>query len=58
MNVFAAVGSFELSPDKDEVEEGRWWSLAEIHDNIGKSVFTPNFEHEFSMICPKLLALL
>lgn len=58
VNVFAAVGSFELSPDKDEVEEGRWWSLAEIHDNIGNSVFTPNFEHEFSMIYPKLVALL
>ena len=58
VNVFAAVGSFELTPDRDEVEEGRWWSLAEIHDNIGNSVFTPNFEHEFSMIYPKLVALL
>ena len=58
VSVFAAVGSFELTPDPDEVEEGRWWPVEEIDANIGKNIFTPNFESEFQMIRHKLLALL
>ena len=57
-NVFAAVGTYELSPDLDEVDEGRWWELADIDASIGKGVFTPNFESEFAMIRSSLLALL
>lgn len=34
-------------PDRDEVDEGRFWSMDEIRSNIGKGVFTPNFEQEF-----------
>lgn len=58
VSVFAAVGSFELTPDPDEVEEGRWWPVEEIDANIGKNIFTPNFESEFRMIRKQLLALL
>ena len=58
VNVFAAVGSYELKPDLDEVDEGRWWDLADIDAAIGKGVFTPNFESEFTMIRSSLLALL
>ena len=58
VNVFAAVGSFELHPDMDEVDEGRWWTLEDIDASLGKGVFTPNFESEFQMIRRSLLALL
>ena len=58
VNVFAAVGYYELHPDLDEVDEGRWWELEEIDANLGKDVFTPNFESEFHMIRRQLLALL
>lgn len=58
VNVFAAVGSYDLRPDLDEVDEGRWWDLADVDAFIGKGVFTPNFESEFSMIRSALLALL
>ena len=34
-------------PNPDEIVEGRFWSLKEIHDNLGKGMFTPNFEEEF-----------
>lgn len=37
-------------PDPIEVEEGKFWTLAEIQKNIGKGVFTPNFEHEYAML--------
>ena len=58
VNVFAAVGSYELHPDLDEVDEGRWWEISDIDSNIGKGIFTPNFESEFAMIRSALLALL
>ena len=58
VNVFAAVGSFELKPDLDEVDEGRWWPIDEVNANMGKGIFTPNFESEFTSIEKQLLALL
>ena len=58
VNVFAAVGSFRLVPDGEEVEEGRWWTFGEIRENLGKSVFTPNFEQEFGRISRSLLAVI
>ena len=36
--------------DKDEIEEGKFWSAGEIKNNMGKNVFTPNFEHEFNKL--------
>ncbi|MBD5234671.1 MAG: NUDIX domain-containing protein [Bacteroidales bacterium] len=32
----------------DELDGGRFWTLAEIEANLGKEVFTPNFESEFT----------
>lgn len=34
----------------DELDGGRFWSMEEIEQNIGKSIFTPNFESEFEKI--------
>ena len=45
-------------PDLDEVAEGRYWSMDEIEENLGKSIFTPNFEGEFRKIRKSLEALL
>ena len=56
--MFAAVGSFRLSPDRDEVDEIRGWTRNEITDNLGKSLFTPNFEEEYRRISDRLYALL
>lgn len=58
VNVFAVVGSYDLHPDLDEVDEGLWWELDDIDAAMGKGVFTPNFESEFQMIRKSLLALL
>jgi isopentenyldiphosphate isomerase/intracellular septation protein A len=33
-----------------EISEGRFWKFTEIEQNLGKSVFTPNFEHEYSFL--------
>ncbi|MFP4363566.1 MAG: NUDIX hydrolase [Spirochaetia bacterium] len=37
-------------PPEDEIETGRFWSIQEINDNLGKQIFTPNFEQEFNML--------
>ena len=58
VNIFAAVGKFKVRPDRDEVEEGRWWDIPEIMENLGGDIFTPNFVSEFTGIKDKLLALL
>lgn len=36
----------EIIPNSEELEEGRFWSINEIKENMGKGVFTPNFESE------------
>ncbi len=58
VNVFATVGNFTLRPDNDEVTEGRYWKMSEIGSNLGRGLFTPNFEQEFKSIKDTLLALL
>jgi isopentenyldiphosphate isomerase len=50
------VSSFSTKSDvipsinKDEIEEGKYWSIQDIKENIGKNVFTPNFEYEFRIM--------
>lgn len=39
-----------VSPNPDELAGGRFWPIQEILDNIGKGVFTPNFEDEFTRL--------
>lgn len=51
VNSFTAVVDREqISVDPVEIDEGRFWELTEIDFNLGKGVFTPNFEHEYSML--------
>jgi isopentenyldiphosphate isomerase len=37
----------DVKPSKEELDGGRFWSKEEILDNMGKGVFTPNFENEY-----------
>ena len=36
-----------IQPSQDELDGGRFWSMEEIREAIGKGVLTPNFESEF-----------
>jgi len=47
VNSFSTVTEHIPEINRDEIEDGRFWSLKEIRNNLGKEVFTPNFEHEF-----------
>lgn len=50
--VFSYTGSSDEIPvtDPGEIDEGRFWTISEIRETLGKGVFTPNFEHEFLII--------
>lgn len=37
----------EVNPDRDELNGGRFWTIDEIDNNLGKNIFTPNFENEY-----------
>lgn len=41
-------GPFQIDPI--ELEDARFWSLEEIIDQIGKGIFTPNFENEYKRL--------
>ena len=56
--VHAIVGHPTLRPNAEEVSEGRWWSIPELEEAIGKNILTPNFESEFQRIKDQLLAML
>ena len=43
-----------ILPNKDEIEEGRFWTLAEVKAGMGKGIFTPNFEGELDRVLPDL----
>lgn len=36
-----------IKPSKDELDDGRFWTIQEIHEAMGKGILTPNFESEF-----------
>jgi isopentenyldiphosphate isomerase len=41
-------GPFHAQPE--EIDELRFWSVEEIRSELGKGVFTPNFEDEFARL--------
>jgi isopentenyldiphosphate isomerase len=50
--VYSFKGIAKILPviNKNEIEEGRFWSMKEISKNLEMNIFTPNFEHEFKSI--------
>ena len=47
---FAAVSDKEPVVDRNEIDEGKYWTPDEIINSLGREIFTPNFEHEFGML--------
>lgn len=43
-------GPFSLDPG--EIADGRFWDMDEIRGNLGRDVFTPQFENEFPRMIP------
>jgi len=54
--VFSYITFYDkpLCPNKNELDESEFWTLTEISQNLGRGIFTPNFEHEFKMLQEKI----
>lgn len=39
-----------FTPDPSELDDGRFWTVSEILDHMGKDIFTPNFESEYKQL--------
>ena len=50
VNAYYTLYNRDIFPDPSEVDEGRFWSLDEIREAMGKDILTPNFEMEFEMV--------
>ena len=48
--VFRAVYDGPVNPSADELDGGRFWTMQQIKDALGKNILTPNFEAEFRAI--------
>ncbi len=46
VNTFKTTIDEEVIPS-EELDGGRFWTIEDIIKNIGKDIFTPNFENEF-----------
>lgn len=50
VNTFRTTYEGPIHPDSSELDGGRYWSPNEILENMGKGVFTPNFEKEYKQL--------
>ncbi len=48
--LFTTSDSKNFQIRSDEVDEAKYWTKKQVESNIGKSVFTPNFEYEFGLL--------
>ncbi len=51
---FAAFWDGPVTINTDEIDEGRFWKFSEIERNLGRELFTPNFEYEYGKVAPML----
>lgn len=57
VHTFLTVYEGALTIDSVEISEGRFWDHTEILANLGKGVFTPNFEGEIAIVLEAFLAI-
>ena len=50
VHTFFTVYDGLLTVDPVEISEGRFWDISEVLANLGKGVFTPNFEGEIRKV--------
>lgn len=48
VHTYSCIYDGEISLNRDEIDEVRFWSLEEISRDIGKGIFSNNFEDEVS----------
>lgn len=54
VNAYYTVYDGIITPDPVEVDEGKFWTLDDIKNAMGKEILTPNFEMEFEKVLKTL----
>ncbi len=49
VHTYSCIYSGGIHFNREEIDEVRLWSIEEINRNIGKKIFSDNFEHEFKI---------
>jgi len=50
VHTFRMVSNGPFKINRDEIIFGKFWRLNDIKNNLGKEIFTPNFEQEFALL--------
>lgn len=50
VHTFRIVYNGPFKINREEIDFGRFWRISEIEINLGKDIFSPNFEQEFNML--------
>jgi isopentenyldiphosphate isomerase/intracellular septation protein A len=50
VHTFRTVHNGPFKINRDEIIFGKFWRLNDIKNNLGKKIFTPNFEQEFALL--------
>ena len=55
--VFSFIAVSDSLPviDRNEIDDGKYWTIEEVGRSIGKEIFTPNFENEFKILRQKMI---
>ncbi len=54
VHTYSCIYDGEISFNRNEIDEVRFWSLEEINKNIGKGILSDNFEDEISTYIERL----
>ena len=50
VHTYRTVYEGPFTPDKEELDDARFWRIDEIESQLGKGIFTPNFEREYNRL--------
>ena len=50
VHTYRTVYEEPFTPDKEELDDARFWRIDEIESQLGKGIFTPNFEREYNRL--------
>ena len=50
VHTYRTVYEGPFTPDKEELDDARFWRIDEIESQLRKGIFTPNFEREYNRL--------
>ena len=50
ITTYLVIHDGPITPNPDEISEGRFWNAQEIENILGHGLFTPNFEEEWEKV--------